>query len=129
MKKRFILFSLFVVVLVVLTSCHKTIGGYYIKYEVEISGNTLGGYTFATMNTDHGLQEFEISRSFSEIFGPVRRNFTAHIEMYCTKSSQAIYTVRIYACKGEETFALKKTKDMRGPTSNNPFVLDYKIDF
>lgn len=128
MKKRFVLFSLLVVSLVVITGCHKTIGGYYIKYEVEIVGNT-SGYTFATMNTDHDLQEFEITRSFSEIFGPVRHNFTAHIEVYCTKSSQALYTVRIYACKGEETFALKKTKEMRGPTSKNPLVLDYKIDF
>lgn len=128
MKQRFLIFSSFIILLIFLTGCTKTIGRYYIKYEVSVSGNYGGGLTYATVNTENGKQEFDVRSSFSEIFGPVKHNFIARVEAF-TKSSNAIVTVRIYACKGEEAFALKETKTMQGPTVKHPLVVEYKINF
>lgn len=129
MKKRFVLFSLLVVILMILSGCHKTIEGrYYIKYEVDITSPYSGNFTYITVNTDSGEQNFNCSHTFSETFGPVDQNFTARIEVY-TKAYQASANVRIYVCKGEEAFVLKKTKTMKDPTDKKPLVVEYKIDF
>jgi len=122
MKRLLPIIAVFVASLILLTGCDKPSNRYYIKYEVSIDGME-NGETHVTVNTENGEQSFVTPRVFSETFGPVNKNFVAKISAYNT----ALYgtlNVRIYACKGEESFVLKASTSNKGKAE-----AEYRIDF
>lgn len=128
MKNKLSFFIIITLLIVILTGCQKTNARYYIKYEVDVSSNYSYVETTITVNTDSGEQSFTTGKEFSETFGPVQRNFKAKISAY-TNAYQATVNVRIYACRGEESFVLKKTETVDNPKQGNPVEAEYTIDF
>ncbi|MBQ9435437.1 MAG: hypothetical protein IJU33_04850 [Bacteroidales bacterium] len=113
---------------VLLTGCERLNVRYYIRYEVDVNTNYTGDISFITVNTEYGAQSFNTGKYFSETFGPVTPNFVAKVIAY-TSAYQADVNVRIYACRGEESFVLKRTATFKGPTDRYPGILEYAIDF
>lgn len=132
MGKRLSVVSIIGVLLVMLTGCSKSVDyyvdRYYIKYEVDVNSNYTGDISYITVNTNYGELSLNSGRYFSETFGPVKYGFPARICVY-TSAYQADVTIRIYASRGGEAFALKKIITVQNPTIQYPAVLEYFIDF
>ncbi len=127
MKNKLYLIVSFAILLVISSSCEKN--NYYIKYEVDING-TGSNITYITVKTENGDMSFQTtSKSFSETFGPINNKFVAKIQAYTEASRGQIVNVRIYASRGKEAFALKKTESQKDPKQKNPVVAEYHIDF
>lgn len=78
---------------------------YYIKYEANFSSYPLHYYDIEyTVATDKGIQTFISGNSFSEIFGPVEKGFTAKLSY----EGNGICNGSIYVSKGSEPFSLKE---------------------
>lgn len=126
--KKFLLIALMLFSCIVLTGCFRLNFNYYIRYEMDVNTNYTGDVGFITVSTDHGELSFHTGTTFAETFGPVGPNFTARIRAFST-AHQAQVNLRIYACRGEETFALKKTASFIDPSERYPALLEYTIDF
>lgn len=133
MKKCLFTTLLMLIVSFSFISCNKNNGNtnpqedeYYVRYEVEDDYYTSYGYTtHISVNTEYGYQDFNVERTFNETFGPVNKNFVAHIKVHTTPSDYHTKEVSIYVCKNEAPFALKAYKKI-----NNSIVdLSYQIDF
>lgn len=107
--KKTIVFTVMAAVVVLLNACSTSSNRYYVKYEMTVSSIYSGGSSYVTVNTEKGEQRFQAGRTFSETFGPVKRNFHAEIKAY-TQVPQADVNVRIYVCRGDEEFTLKATE-------------------
>ncbi|MBR5603152.1 MAG: hypothetical protein IKW51_02945 [Bacteroidales bacterium] len=97
---------------------------YYVKYEASVSTSHIPT-TYITVNTDSGINEFEVAKTFEEIFGPVSKDFRAEIDVESKGAGWAETTARIYISKNNSPFALKAYKNVSGSKVN----LSYKIDF
>lgn len=137
MKSKLLITSV-AILLVVLSGCKKpeepdevkVEDRYYVKYEVGInkySSNT----NHITVKTENGDMSFQTigNKSFSETFGPVKKNFNARIQVYVEERRSVTVTVRIYVSKGKEAFVLKKINSAIDPLQANPVVAEYTIDF
>ncbi|MBQ4478800.1 MAG: hypothetical protein II945_09375 [Bacteroidales bacterium] len=138
MKSKLLITSV-AILLVVLSDCKKTEepddvkveDRYYVKYEVEINKNIGTNTNHITVKTENGDMSFQTTgnKSFSETFGPVKKNFKARIQVYVEEMRTATVTVRIYVSKGKEAFVLKKINSATDPLQANPVVAEYTIDF
>lgn len=97
---------------------------YYVKFEASVSTSHIPT-TYITVNTDSGINEFEVAKTFEEIFGPVSKDFRAEIDVESKGAGWAETTARIYISKNNSPFALKAYKNVSGSKVN----LSYKIDF
>ena len=79
-----------------------------------------------TVSTDKGSETITTSkqRSWTQTYGPVSKGFRASIT---AKGGWA--TVNIYVCKGNEPFALKKSKSNNVGNSNTSTSASYTIDY
>ena len=137
MKSKLLITSV-AILLVVLSGCKKpeepdevkVEDRYYVKYEVEINKN-ISNTNHITVKTEKGDMSFQTTgnKSFSETFGPVKKNFNARIQVYVEEMRSATVTVRIYVSKGKEAFVLKKINSAIDPLQANPVVAEYTIDF
>ena len=130
--KRLLSIFVIAVLFVVLAGCEKpeekAEDRYYVKYEVSIVGGITYSDIYVTVNTEKGVESFFAKGgTFSETFGPVNHDFVAKIKAYTTRYSK-LY-IRIYACKGEESFVLKKTVTKDYAEENSPAEAEYRIDF
>lgn len=126
--KKTIIFTIFVAVIIVLTACSTSSNRYYVKYEMTVSSVYSGGSSYVTVNTEKGEQRFQTGKTFSETFGPVKRNFHAEIKAY-TQLSLATVNVRIYVCRGDEEFTLKDTRSMSNTSENNQVTADCWVGY
>lgn len=137
MKSKLLITSV-AILLVVLSGCKKpeepdevkVEDRYYVKYEVEINKHS-SNTNHITVKTENGDMSFQTigNKSFSETFGPVKKNFNARIQVYVEERRSATVTVRIYVSKGKEAFVLKKINSAIDPLQANPVVAEYTIDF
>jgi len=107
MKKHLILMLVLAATLL-MTSCTKSKGDYYVRYEVTLTSFFSGTMT-VDVNTEKGVQSFQTSsNTFSETFGPVNKGFKASVQ---TSYSHYAGTLNssIYVCKADEPFILKAT--------------------
>ena len=99
---------------------------YYVKYEATVTSQ-YGGSIKYTVNTETGSETFESGKSFSQIFGPVKKGFQASI----TADSKALNyvsnsNVKIYVCRGSEPFALKANNSSSiGKIVSASYTIDY----
>ena len=118
MKKHLVLL-LALAATVLMTSCTKSKGDYYVRYDVTLTSVYIGTMT-VEVNTEKGVQSFQTSsKTFSETFGPVNKGFNASIS-----ASHDLYygtlNTSIYVCKGEDPFVLKATG-----SSSAEYVIDF----
>ena len=97
---------------------------YYIRYNASVSTNHIPT-TYITVNTDFGINEFEVCKTFEEVFGPVSKGFTAKIDVVSKYAGWSETTASIHVSKNNGPFALKAHKSVNGSTID----LSYKIDF
>jgi hypothetical protein len=126
MKK--IIFTIIVAVTILLTACGTSSNRYYVKYEMTVSSIYSGGSSYVTVNTEKGEQRFQTGKTFSETFGPVKRNFHAEIKAY-TQLTSANVNVRIYVCRGDEEFTLKDTETMSYTSENNQVTAECWVGY
>ena len=93
---------------------------YYVKYEASVSTSHIPT-TYITVNTDSGINEFEVAKTFEEIFGPVSKDFRAEIDVESKGAGWAETTARIYISKNNSPFALKAYKNVRQKQYNNGY--------
>ena len=118
MKKLFTILFLGIATLL-LVSCTKDKGNYYVKYDVTISSVYMGTMT-VDVNTENGLQSFQTSsKTFSETFGPVNKGFKASVQTSYSHHAGSLNSC-IYVCKGEAPFVLKATG-----TSSAEYIIDF----
>lgn len=97
---------------------------YYVRYEANISTSHIPT-TYITVNTDFGINEFVVGKTFEETFGPLSKDFRAEIDVESKGAGWAETTARIYVSKNNGPFALKAYKNVNGSKIN----LSYTIDF
>ena len=97
---------------------------YYVRYEAIVSTNHYPT-TYITVNTDSGINKFEVDKTFEEIFGPVSKDFRAEINVDSEGAGWSETTASIYVSKNNGPFALKAYKTVTG----SKIKLSYKIDF
>ena len=102
----------------------KTKDFYYVRYEASVSTSHFPT-TYITVNTDFGINKFEVGKTFEETFGPVSKDFRAEIDVNSSGAGWAETTACIYVSKNNGPFALKSYKNVTGSKMN----LSYTIDF
>ena len=105
---------------------------YYVKYEGTVSRN--GNYGAGSgayldkanyiVSTETGTQTFESKGSFSQIFGPVKKGFTANFTIDPIKTVTTYCNAKIYVSRNNEPFALKANK-MEEKTVSVSYTIDY----
>jgi hypothetical protein len=123
-KKIFVL-AVVAALIVVLANCSTPNNRYYIKYEAQSTGYSSDDL-HVKVNTERGSQEFRAGSSYSETFGPVKRNFHAKIQAYRRGANT---NVRIYVCKGDEEFVLKANGSSMYSGESNPASAECWVDF
>ena len=125
MVKKILVLAVVAAFIVVLANCSTPNNRYYIKYEAQSTGYSSDDL-HVTVNTERGSQEFCVGNSYSETFGPVKRNFHAKIQAYRRGANT---NVRIYVCKGNEEFVLKANGSSMYSGESNPASAECWVDF
>lgn len=97
---------------------------YYVKYEADVKSVYIGNNIKYTVYTDTGVQTFTSGKTFSQTFGPVKKDFEASITADANSWEIADCNVRIYVCRGNEPFALKANKS-GGKAVTVSYIIDY----
>lgn len=104
---------------------------YYVKYEISTNAVFSNLERILNIKTDSGIQTISLDGNYSMdwdcIYGPVNNDFNAHLECIIPgkySSNHCSIHARIYVCREEEPFVIKK--EYIGTT---PMTLEYNIDF
>ncbi len=105
------------------------VADYYVKYEVAIQPANYITNSEIEIITEKGVQYFNmVSPSFSEVFGPVEKGFTASINAYlASQANNKEFAIRIYVCRGNEPFVLKAYN--YSTENSSPLSAMYQIDY
>ncbi len=82
---------------------------YYVKY--EISGRLYFYIDGVSYKTENGFQSqsFSAARSFEETCGPVKKGFSAQIQITQRRGEPSSGATKIYVSKNNGPFAIKAT--------------------
>lgn len=104
---------------------------YYVKYEISTNTVFSNVERILKIKTDSGIQTISLngnnSMDWDCIYGPVNNDFNAQLECIVPSKSSSTYCsihARIYVCREEEPFVIKKEY-----IGTAPMTLEYNIDF